>query len=256
MIRVAFIFCAIFINVFALPALDKEINNLDWRVVGGSTAPDGAYPYQVSIQDSETNSHGCGGSIIKPTIILTAAHCVVGISSSKFSVVVGINKLDEEGTAYKVKDVRSHDNYNPFTVENDIAILKLSSPIEYNSKVAPVELEESEVDDGTEAALSGWGSTSWPGSSPNDLQHIILKTISNSDCKASHPSKQIFDSQICTFTKRGEGSCYGDSGGPLVSEKSKKQIGIVSWGRPCGIGYPDVFTKVAAFKEWIKIHSH
>lgn len=156
-----------------------------------------------------------------------------------------------------MKDVRVHDNYNPFTVENDITILKLSSPIEFNSKVAPVETEQSDVGVGVEAVLTGWGSTSWPsGNTPNDLQQIFLKTISNDECKSKHTTKPIFPSQLCTFTKRGEGSCYGDSGGPLVNTENGKQIGIVSWGRPCAIGYPDVFTLVPAFKDWIRIHSH
>ncbi|XP_017775824.1 PREDICTED: chymotrypsin-1-like [Nicrophorus vespilloides] len=202
--------------------------DLDWRIVGGEKAEDGAFPYQISLRSY--GSHSCGGSIINENWILTAAHCVQGASASSMSVVVGSNKLSAGGESYKVSKAIYHEN-------------------KFNEKVQPINLADNSIGGGEDCVLSGWGRTSYPGSAPNDLQFIHLKTVSVDDCKDRQRPNPVYDSQVCTFTKRGEGACHGDSGGPLVS--GGKQIGIVSWGRPCAVGYPDVFTRVYSFLDWI-----
>ena len=91
-----------------------------------------------------------------------------------------------------------------------------------------------------------------PGSVPNHLQTIQLSTITNADCRARHTvanANMVFDHKICTFTQTGQGACRGDSGGPLVVGNT--QIGIVSWGIPCGRGFPDAFDRVSSHRAWI-----
>lgn len=146
-----------------------------------------------------------------------------------------------------------HEKYNPLTIENDIALLKISPSIEYAEKIAPIDLETAEIEPNTNVILTGWGYSTYPGSNPNDLQEIKLNTISLEECKEYH-KKPLFDSQICTLTKKGEGACQGDSGGPLVL--NEQQVGIVSWGKPCAVNYPDVFAKVSFYGEWIKRNSY
>lgn len=102
---------------------------------------------------------------------------------------------------------------------------------------------------GEDSVLVGWGTTSYPGSTPNKLQRIDLKTLSLEECK-KQAIMPVYDKQVCTLTKRGEGACHGDSGGPLVGP-NQAQIGIVSWGNPCARGSPDVFTSVASYNSWI-----
>lgn len=104
-----------------------------------------------------------------------------------------------------------------------------------------------EVGGGFEAVLSGWGGTYAGSPLPNNLQYVNLRTLSNSEC--SQTWSGIFNSNICTFTKTGEGACNGDSGGPLVVQNIL--VGVVSWGSPCAVGYPDVFTRVPSFADWI-----
>lgn len=79
-----------------------------------------------------------------------------------------------------------------------------------------------------------------------------MYTLSNEDCRERHVSELnlIHNSTICTFLQTGYGSCFGDSGGPLVA--ANKLIGLVSWGIPCARGYPDAFTRVSSYLEWIK----
>lgn len=165
-------------------------------------------------------------------------------------MVVGSTTLNSGGDTYKISKIRAHKRYNPSLITNDIAFLILASPIELSDCIRPIELETNDIGGGEDAVLSGWGTTSYPGAVPNDLQFIDLKTISNEECKSSlgiYPP--ILNSNICTLTQRGEGACHGDSGGPLVV--NGKQVGVVSWGRPCAVGYPDVFTRVSSFLDWI-----
>ncbi|KAF5287778.1 hypothetical protein FQA39_LY15714 [Lamprigera yunnana] len=217
------------------------------RIVGGETARDGQFPYQVSIHYE--GSHNCGGSIIAPHFILTAAHCLHGFLFEHLGVFVGSNK-NNEGVGYALYSSEYHGQYNPNTIENDIGILMLVDGISYNDKTQPIIYETAEVGDNLESVVSGWGYTAYPGGDiPVDLQYLNVVTIPLSDCR-SRSRYEVFDTNICTFKKDGQGACKGDSGGPLVA--NNKQIGIVSWGEPCALGYPDVFTKVSAYSSWIQ----
>ncbi|XP_017770707.1 PREDICTED: chymotrypsin-1-like [Nicrophorus vespilloides] len=224
---------------------------LDWRIVGGLEAEDGQFPYQVSLQSK--GKHTCGGSIITDKWILTAAHCVIGVSSSSLTVVTGTNKLDKAGASYPVAKVIHHEDYNSFLLQHDIALIKVKEAIEFNEKVQPIALADQELEDGEDCVLSGWGSTVFPGNSPNELRFVQLRVISKEQCQNAQKNKEIYESQICTLTQKGEGACHGDSGGPLVADG--KLVGIVSWGKPCAVGYPDVFTKVYSYLRWIKSYA-
>ncbi|KAK4872345.1 hypothetical protein RN001_014374 [Aquatica leii] len=230
-------------------------NEVDWRIVGGTMASKGQFPYQISLRMS--NFHRCGGSIINANTILTAAHCVDGWSSSSMEVVAGTNLVSGAGgDKYAVRLFTGHADYNPYTSKNDIALLHLSSSIQFNNLVQPVAIGTTQIGDNVECVLTGWGTVDVESALSRYLQFINLKTISNSVCIERHSSSDltIADGHICTFTRRGEGSCQGDSGGPLVS--GKEQIGVVSWGTPCAVGDPDVFTRVSAYNDWITENLH
>ncbi|XP_015429021.1 PREDICTED: chymotrypsin-1-like [Dufourea novaeangliae] len=217
------------------------------QIVGGRDAPVGKFPYQVSLR--QNGNHFCGGSIINSRTILTAAHCVAGLRNLKaVTVQVGTNQLKSGGVSYGVEKVDSHPKYNSVTIANDIAVIRLNADIHFTDLIQPIKLATSDVPEGGTVTLSGWGTTRNGGQIPNNLQEIDLHVYSQSKCKLVHWNVQA--SQVCTFTKSGEGACHGDSGGPLVG--GGIQIGIVSFGRPCGIGYPDVFTRVSSFVPWIQ----
>nr|XP_012225381.1 PREDICTED: chymotrypsin-1-like [Linepithema humile] len=219
------------------------------NIVGGRDAPNGKYPYQISLR--YFGSHSCGGSILNARNVLTAAHCVVGRESTLqyLTVHAGTNRQNETGDVYQVVNVTVHKDYSSSRFINDIALVHLKTSIKYNKKVQPIKLATIDKDlENKPCTLSGWGSTRLGGNVPNNLQEIDLLVCPLAKCKAMHTT-QVIDSNICTLTKAGQGACHGDSGGPLVSNQT--QIGIVSWGRPCAVGYPDVYTRVTSFVPWI-----
>lgn len=193
--------------------------------------------------------HYCGGTIYNRRWIVTAAHCVESVSPLAFTVVTGAYKLSSGGQEYKVEQLVVHPAWSSWNLSNDIGLIKLSSDIQFSDKVQALPLSSSYVQT-EDAVASGWGTDSYPGSVPDNLQWINLKTITNDECNAAHGGGSVIDTAICTYTTYGEGMCHGDSGGPLVVRG--ELTGIVSWGRPCAVGFPDAFTRVFSFKSWIE----
>ncbi|XP_065162218.1 transmembrane protease serine 9-like [Atheta coriaria] len=240
--KFAIVLACIAATAFAAPG-----HNGSWRIVGGDDAEENQFPYQVSLR--YFGAHSCGGSILDETTILCAAHCVDGADVSTMAIRVGNNKLSEQTDEYQVASFVRHEDYDGWDIKNDVAIIKLADPLTWSDSVQPVKLRQSDIIE-EDVTLSGWGTTSYPGDIPDNLQFINLKTISVDDCSRLQPS-HVGPTEVCTFTQKGEGACHGDSGGPLV-DSNGEQIGIVSWGTPCAQGYPDVFTRVYSFLDWIE----
>ncbi|KAG7209473.1 hypothetical protein KM043_015560 [Ampulex compressa] len=223
------------------------------QIVGGSDAPDGAYPYQVSLRSFD--DHFCGGSIISKRYILTAAHCVVSYKPSDYRFVTvhaGTNFLNETGTVYGVESIATHEKFHGYTLNDDIAVIRVNRDIEINEKVKIVPLATDDITKvGQFAIVSGWGALEYAGDLPENLQHLVVKIFDQNKCKAIH--WRVKETHICGLAKRGEGACHGDSGGPLVV--NGVQVGIVSFGDPCATGTPDVYTRVSSYPHWIKEHT-
>ncbi|KAI4469704.1 polyserase-related [Holotrichia oblita] len=234
----------------AVPTIDTRIDmSGDWKVVGGSAAATGAYPFIVSLRSS-SNSHFCGGSIINNLWVLTAAHCLVGSSTSNVNAVVGTNTLASGGSSLRSSRLLVHASYNPNTITNDVAVVQLASSISYSNSIAAVSLNTADVG-AVSAILIGWGRTSTGGSIPNNLQQLSTNTITTASCQSVWGSS-VSSSQICAYTRSGQGACNGDSGGPLVRASDLAQLGIVSYGIACAQGFPDVYARVSSYNSWIQ----
>ncbi|XP_017030653.2 chymotrypsin-1 [Drosophila kikkawai] len=234
------------------------------RIVGGSDVPAGEHvPYQVSLQYSTRGGqmHFCGGSIIAPNRILTAAHCCQGLNASRMSVVAGIRGLDERGSRSKVLSYIIHPNYQEL-VTSDIAVLSIDPPLKFdNASIGAIEFRGKEfVGGGVPVTLTGWGlrlPVPFPFldniNYPNTMQRMSYHTITNRECR-DRGMESVTDTEICA---RGpfRGACSGDSGGPLVTtDKGLKQVGVVSYGLVvCALFIsPDVYTRVSTFSDWIE----
>ncbi|XP_066274542.1 trypsin-like [Branchiostoma lanceolatum] len=222
------------------------------RIVGGSEATPGAFPWQVSLQ--QNGYHFCGGTLLNSQWVLSAAHCQM--SASSMTVVAGDHDLSRnEGTeqSRQVQQVIPHPNYNDNTLNNDIMLIKLSSPVTLNSRVSPASLPSSMVADGTMVTVTGWGNTRASGSNyPDRLQKVDVPVVSRSTCNAANAyGGEVTAKMFCAgYMDGGKDSCQGDSGGPVV--RSGTVYGVVSWGYGCAQrNYPGVYAKVNRFTSWI-----
>jgi trypsin len=226
-------------------------------IVGGTTASQGEFPYQLSFQDTAfgANFHFCGASVLNADTSITAGHCVYGedyASPVNLRVVAGEQSLSTNSgneQAVVIDRIAIHEDYSSSGTLNDIALLRGATSFSFNSNVAAVNLPSAfQATSGT-CTVTGWGTLSSGGSSPDQLQKVDVPVVSDADCRAAYGTTSIKDYMICAG-EEGKDSCQGDSGGPLYC--SGYLGGIVSWGRGCADArYPGVYTEVSYFIDWI-----
>lgn len=258
------------------------------RVLGGTDAP-GPVPWLVSIRSIGFDPtkpwdgpHFCGGTILNPTTILTAAHCFPDKESdynaefaSEFGnwvyVWAGAHKLNEgkaKSQAIKVKKLIKYSKFNSATNVGDVAILKLSQALTYNDNVQAACLPDASFAPDAakkKAVLTGWGSsvpqwTTEAQKTTNTLQWLPLPLMTNAECNKNSHWDDITDLKLCAgyLTNKApeKSSCQGDSGGPLVVANGDSAVvyGIVSYGPgTCGeAGFTSVFCRVSKVLDFIK----
>ncbi|XP_076039590.1 mite allergen Der f 3-like [Oratosquilla oratoria] len=223
------------------------------RIVGGQEAQENEYPWMISI----VGTAPCGASLIAPSWVLTASHCIEGVDAEDVFVAYGIHKFNDTYSDSITADrLIRHPHYDDKTFENDIALVHLKTPVPFSDTVLPVCLATSPPKVGTLAVVSGWGSLSYGGDTPDFLHEVGVKIVSNEECHEAYSmiDMAITDGMICA-AKRNKDSCSGDSGGPLVVESSKniwEQVGVVSFGNGCADkDFPGVYARVDYYIDWI-----
>ncbi|XP_015117640.1 chymotrypsin-2 isoform X2 [Diachasma alloeum] len=220
-------------------------------------AAPGEFPYVVSLR--RNGVHFCGGAIIGSKHVLTAAHCFVGRVDPPYTagltVATGALKRQDDGDLYLAKKVVPHSGFSrgPDTRwKHDIAVITLMNPIIMTQNVKTLGLPTSPTPGAVVAVLSGWGSATKFGPEADHLQKRNVTVLTNDECNKKDAS--ILDTQMCGFDGRGTGFCNGDSGSPLVY--NNEVVGIVSFAISCGIGYPDTYTRVHKYLDFIKENSN
>ncbi|XP_054828432.1 ovochymase-2 [Eublepharis macularius] len=249
------------------------------RIVGGNQVQQGSHPWQVSLK--RQNIHFCGGTLVSPQWVITAAHCVQSrYLLSSLTITAGEHDLsltEEEEQTLPVKYIISHPKFDPKKPMNyDIALLKVDGNFKYGPKVWPACLPnpDEKFDPGSICSTCGWGRLRENGILPQVLHEVELPILDHDECSRalSTLKKPIQgDTLMCAgFPDGGKDACQGDSGGPLVcmsEHGSWTLVGVTSWGMGCARGWmhnlrkkynrrgsPGVFTDLIKLLPWIQQH--
>ncbi|XP_017050871.1 brachyurin [Drosophila ficusphila] len=251
--------------VFAQPASDpNEVSSMfiKGRIISGSQAKSGQFPWQVILKRDEWDDLLCGASIINENWVLTAAHCTYGYSSI-FLMFGSVDLNDENALNMTSTNIFVHPNYND-NLNNDVSLIRLPEPLTFSSTIQAIQLvTESQKSNnfvGTVATVAGFGlmDDEYLDYSQN-LLYAQVQIINNGVCEPIFGTNVVLDSTMCA--KGYEGSnmsiCSGDSGGPLITYNSStgqwQQIGINSFVAEdqCTASYPSGYVRLTSFLNFI-----
>ncbi|KAJ9575984.1 hypothetical protein L9F63_007084, partial [Diploptera punctata] len=231
------------------------------RIVGGIPTEITRHPYQVSLE--RHGNYSCGGAIISPYYVVTAAHCVLReysppdvIDPNTLQVRVGSSYREHDGAVHQVLKIVLHPEFRQLVLfHNDIALIKVNHSFDYNDGVKPISIATLSPLPGSPAVMTGWGYTRVDKEHPRDYlpsQLQELQFVINQGFRCKLLSLIIDKNMLCVKSAQlFKGACNGDSGGPLVSKG--KLVGIASFVvLGCARGFPDIYTNVVNYREWIE----
>ncbi|XP_028403966.1 cubilin-like isoform X2 [Dendronephthya gigantea] len=223
----------------------------------------GDWPWQVALMKKGMSLVTCGGVLISPQWVMTAAHCFTrSISSSQWIAKLGSVDIQAGGKSEQTFDisvVRVHPNYNSSSNQNDIALVRLQKPAKLNNYVNTICLPDQGSDKlfetGNNCHVAGWGTYQASSDSVYPLSSLTLPIVSNTECD-TFDDFAVTDNMLCAGSKNRIDTCHGDGGGSLMCKDSGGfvAIGINSVGEGCGNSENyGVYTDVRPYLDWIKV---
>ncbi|XP_075062159.1 ovochymase-1 [Mixophyes fleayi] len=231
------------------------------RVVGGEEACPNCWPWQVGLMFQ--HKFECGGVIVSPEWVLTAAHCLPSKDVSLYAIFAGIHDQHRDEPSKQERSIRTiaaHGMFDAITYDYDLALLRLEEKFEFNDFVRPVCLPKigEPLEPSSLCVVTGWGKTEEAGQLSSRLQQLQVPILDPKICNSYYYPGMISERMICAGFPNtgGRDSCQGDSGGPLVCPSVNKTYvlyGIVSWAIGCARAKkPGVYARVRSFLSWIQ----
>jgi secreted trypsin-like serine protease len=263
--RVRALAATVLIGLLALPAA-AYADGPHAQVVGGTQAAPGEYPAQAFVDNGLAS---CGGSLMAPTKVLTAAHCVtfegttLDIPAPSFHLCLGQTNISscQSANTYGVSSVEHNASYDASSARSDVALLTLNRPAPFTPLPLAAPSPQPAAP-GVNARIIGWGQTSESGSTSNNLLKADVPIVSDAQCdtdyQAPRSGSEQFDS--ATMICAGDGThdtCAGDSGGPMMVSDGARLvlIGVTSWGEGCArMAFPGVYARVGSepLNGWVR----
>jgi secreted trypsin-like serine protease len=234
----------------------------DSAIIGGQPVRAGDSPWAVALSSRDRFGGAragqfCGGAVVAPTKVLTAAHCMgrdtLGASPENVAdlrVIAGRERLlGGGGREVAVRSVEVDPAYDPDTNVSDLAVLTLSGALPAEYAIRPARPGDPAASPGNDAVVYGWGDTSGGGEYAYALRSAPVTVLPDSSCERAYPGgsggRYAASTMLCAGDPGGgRDACQGDSGGPLVARG--RLIGLVSWGSGCGRAEsPGVYTRVS-----------
>eukprot|EP00548_Thalassiothrix_antarctica_P018334 CAMPEP_0194194308 /NCGR_PEP_ID=MMETSP0154-20130528/75515_1 /TAXON_ID=1049557 /ORGANISM="Thalassiothrix antarctica, Strain L6-D1" /LENGTH=456 /DNA_ID=CAMNT_0038918729 /DNA_START=70 /DNA_END=1436 /DNA_ORIENTATION=+ len=245
--------------------VDQNNDGVNQQIINGEEVEPNIHPW-FARSTLGSGWAGCGGSLVTPEYVLTAAHCVDGRESNlennggyqigALCAPYGPNESNNCGQAvqsFGISDIIPHPNYNSNSVQNDFALVRLDG----SSTITPVTMDPGDISPSYEnLSLKenlwpiGFG-TDENGSVTSKLMRVNVNYVKDSTCNENY-NGGIFENMMCA-ADTNEDSCQGDSGGPLYDSDNDVLVGVVSWGIGCAqAGYPGVYSRISNQISWIK----
>lgn len=219
-------------------------------VVGGEPAPADEYPWMVALTEQLSGAVFCGGTLVAPDRVVTAAHCLAGREPASIVAIVGRSDLRvADGEPRSVLRTWVHPEYRQPAEGSDVAVLTLSYPV--SAPTLPITDDPNDYRPGNRATILGWGYVTPDGPTSPELRRAFVPITTDADCAAAY---REFDpaAMVCAgYPQGGIDACYGDSGGPLVV--NGRLAGVTSWGSGCAeAGHPGVYTRVLNYADAVR----